>query len=419
VVLNNLYAADADADGVRHQHGGAGGRPAALLNLKQLLEYFLRHRRDVVTRRTIYELRKARERAHLLEGYTVALANIDEVIELIKASPSPAEAREGLMGAPGRPAPSAACWSAPAPPRPARTIWPPAFGLARRPARYRLSERRPGHPRSAAAAPHRAGAGQAPQGVRGQSSTEIADLLTSSQDPERLMQVIREELEAIREEYADERRTEIQIDQEDLTLLDLIAPEDVVVTLSHAGYVKAQPLSEYQAQRRGGKGRSAASGEGRGLHRAAVRRQLPRHAAVLLQLRQGLLAQGLPDSRGRAHLARRPMVNLLQLDEGERVTSILPVPKTTENRFIFMATSQRLREEDRPRQLRAALRGAAGHRPARGRCAGRYGRHRRRVRRDAVQQRGQGRCASTSPTVRPWGAPPRRARHQSRRTGIA
>ncbi|MGD9410187.1 MAG: DNA gyrase subunit A, partial [Thiohalocapsa sp.] len=258
VVLNNLYQHTQmqTVFGI-NMVALVDGQPRTL-TLKQTLEHFLRHRRDVVTRRTIYELRKARERAHILEGYTVALANIDEVIALIKASESPAAAREGLM---------------------ART-WPPGavsgmlqragaeetrpddlakgFGLGDD-GQYKLSERQA-----------RAILDLQLQRLTGLEQDKIlkefeeildkiADLLDILRNPDRLMQVIREELEAIKEQYGDKRRTEIVQDQTDLTLLDLIAPEDVVVTLSHAGYVKAQPLSEYQAQRRGGKGRSAAS----------------------------------------------------------------------------------------------------------------------------------------------------------------
>jgi DNA gyrase subunit A len=339
VVLNNLYQHTQmqTVFGI-NMVALVDGQPR-LLNLKQLLEYFLRHRRDVVTRRSIYELRKARERAHLLEGYTVALANIDEVIALIKASASPAEAREGLMA---RTWPSGAVSgmlerAGAAETRPDDL----AEGLGLRDdGEYRLSERQA-----------RAILDLQLQRLTGLEQEKIvkefeeildkiAELLEILRNPERLMQVIRDELLAIREQYADERRTEIQIDHEDLTLLDLIAPEDVVVTLSHAGYVKAQPLSEYQAQRRGGKGRSAASTRDEDfIDRLFVANS---HDTVLCFSSRGkvywLKVYELPQASysGRG----RPIVNLLPLDQGERINATLPVPEYEDNNFVFMATSK-------------------------------------------------------------------------------
>jgi DNA gyrase subunit A len=339
VVLNNLYQHTQmqTVFGI-NMVALVDGQPRTL-TLKQTLEHFLRHRRDVVTRRTIYELRKARERAHILEGYTVALANIDEVIALIKASESPAAAREGLM---------------------ART-WPPGavsgmlqragaeetrpddlakgFGLGDD-GQYKLSERQA-----------RAILDLQLQRLTGLEQDKIlkefeeildkiADLLDILRNPDRLMQVIREELEAIKEQYGDKRRTEIVQDQTDLTLLDLIAPEDVVVTLSHAGYVKAQPLSEYQAQRRGGKGRSAASTKDEDfIDRLFVANS---HDTVLCFSSHGkvywLKVYELPQA---GHSARgRPIVNLLPLEQGERINATLPVPEYEEGSFVFMATSK-------------------------------------------------------------------------------
>ncbi len=343
VVLNNLYQHTQmqTVFGI-NMVALVDGQPRTL-TLKQTLEHFLRHRRDVVTRRTIYELRKARERAHILEGYTVALANIDEVIALIKASESPAAAREGLM---------------------ART-WPPGavsgmlqragaeetrpddlergFGLISEgddAGQYKLSERQA-----------RAILDLQLQRLTGLEQDKIvkeyeeildkiADLLEILRNPDRLMQVIREELEAIKEQYGDERRTEIVQDQNDLTLLDLIAPEDVVVTLSHAGYVKAQPLSEYQAQRRGGKGRSAASTKDEDfIDRLFVANS---HDTVLCFSSHGkvywLKVYELPQA---SYGARgRPIVNLLPLEAGERINATLPVPEYEEGSFVFMATSK-------------------------------------------------------------------------------
>jgi len=343
VVLNNLYQHTQmqTVFGI-NMVALVDGQPR-LLNLKQLLEYFLRHRRDVVTRRTIYELRKARDRAHLLEGYTVALANIDEVIALIKASASPADAREGLM---------ARTWAAGAVSgmleRAGAAETRPddleaGFGLIAEgddAGRYRLSERQA-----------RAILDLQLQRLTGLEQDKIlkefeeildkiADLLEILRNPERLMQVIRDELTAIREQYADARRTEIQQDHADLTLLDLIAPEDVVVTLSHAGYVKAQPLSEYQAQRRGGRGRSAASTKDEDfIDRLFVANS---HDTVLCFSSHGkvywLKVYELPQA---GHNARgRPIVNLLPLEQGERINATLPVREYEEGSFVFMATSK-------------------------------------------------------------------------------
>ncbi|ESQ08786.1 MAG: DNA gyrase subunit A [Thiohalocapsa sp. PB-PSB1] len=319
------------------------GQPR-ILNLKQMLEYFLRHRRDVVTRRTIFELRKARDRAHLLEGYTVALANIDEVIALIKASASPAQAREDLM----RRTWASGALSGMLERAGAAETRPDdldaEFGLLRDGAedgrRYRLSERQA-----------RAILDLQLQRLTGLEQDKIVKefedilikiggLLDILRNPDRLMQVIRDELVSIRDQYADARRTEIVRDHTDLTLLDLIAPEDVVVTMSHAGYVKAQPLSEYQAQRRGGKGRSAASTKDEDfIDRLFVANS---HDTVLCFSSQGkvywLKVYELPQA---GHNARgRPIVNLLALDPGERINATLPVPEYEEGSFVFMATSK-------------------------------------------------------------------------------
>jgi DNA gyrase subunit A len=343
VVLNNLYQHTQmqTVFGI-NMVALVDGQPR-LLNLKQLLEYFLRHRRDVVTRRTVYELRKARDRAHLLEGYTVALANIDEVIALIKASASPAEAREGLM-ARNWPAGAVSGMLERAGANETRPDDLAAgFGLidgGDQAGQYRLSERQA-----------RAILDLQLQRLTGLEQDKIlkefeeildkiAELLEILRNPDRLMQVIRDELTAIREQYADARRTEILVDHTDLTLLDLIAPEDVVVTMSHAGYVKAQPLSEYQAQRRGGKGRSAASTKDEDfIDRLFVANS---HDTVLCFSSQGkvywLKVYELPQAGYNAR--GRPIVNLLALEQGERINATLPVPEYAEGSFVFMATSK-------------------------------------------------------------------------------
>jgi DNA gyrase subunit A len=339
VVLNNLYQHTnmQTVFGV-NMVALVDGQPR-LLNLKQMLEYFLRHRRDVVTRRTIYELRKARDRAHLLEGYTVALANIDEVIALIKASASPADAREGLMARTWAPGAVSGMLQRSGADETRPDDLQAGFGLGDD-GQYRLSERQA-----------RAILDLQLQRLTGLEQDKIlkefeeilekiADLLEILRKPERLMQVIRDELTAIRDQYADQRRTEILIDHTDLTLLDLIAPEDVVVTMSHAGYVKAQPLSEYQAQRRGGRGRSAASTKDEDfIDRLFVANS---HDTVLCFSSHGkvywLKVYELPQA---GHNARgRPIVNLLPLEQGERINATLPVPEYEEGSFVFMATSK-------------------------------------------------------------------------------
>jgi DNA gyrase subunit A len=339
VVLNNLYQHTQmqTVFGI-NMVALVDGQPRTL-TLKQILEHFLRHRRDVVTRRTIYELRKARERAHILEGYTVALANIDEVIALIKASESPAAAREGLMGRSWPPGAVAGMLQRAGAEETRPDDLEKGFGL-REDGQYQLSERQA-----------RAILDLQLQRLTGLEQDKIvkeyeeildkiADLLEILRNPDRLMQVIREELTAIKDQYGDERRTEIVQDQSDLTLLDLIAPEDVVVTLSHAGYVKAQPLSEYQAQRRGGKGRSAASTKDEDfIDRLFVANS---HDTVLCFSSHGkvywLKVYELPQA---GYGARgRPIVNLLPLEQGERINATLPVPEYEEGSFVFMATSK-------------------------------------------------------------------------------
>jgi DNA gyrase subunit A len=337
VVLNNLYQHTQlqTVFGI-NMVALVDGQPR-LLNLKQLLEFFLRHRRDVVTRRTIFELRKARGRAHILEGLAVALANIDEVIELIRASESPAVAKAGLVERAWRPGAVAGMLARAGAEETRPDDLEPGLGLVD--GAYRLSETQ----------------AQAILDLRLHRLTgleqdkilkeyeeilvKIADLLLILSSPERLMAVIREELEAIRDQYGDERRTEILTDHLDLTLEDLIAPEDVVVTLSHAGYAKAQPISQYQAQRRGGKGRSATTTKDEDfVDKLFVANS---HDTVLCFSSHGkvywLKVYELPHAgrtaRGRA------MVNLLPLGEAERINAVLPVREYEEGYFVFMATS--------------------------------------------------------------------------------
>jgi len=338
VVLNNLYQHSQlqTVFGI-NMVALVDGQPR-LLNLKQMLEYFLRHRREVVVRRTLFELRKARRRAHVLEGLTVALANIDAVIALIRGSGNPEEAKTGLLARVWRPGAVSAMLERAGADRTRPDDLAQGLGLSED--GYRLSEAQ----------------AQAILDLRLHRFTgleqdkiiaefeeildKIADLLEILSDPERLMQVIREELEAIRDQYGDARRTEILTDHLDLTLEDLIAPEDVVVTLSHTGYAKAQPVSQYQAQRRGGKGRSAATTKDEDfIDKLFVANS---HDTVLCFSSRGkvywLKVYELPQA-GRAARGR-PMVNLLpSLEQGERISAVLPIREYEEGYFVFMATS--------------------------------------------------------------------------------
>jgi len=337
VVLNNLYAQTQlqSVFGI-NMVALVDGQPR-VLNLKEIIEAFIRHRREVVTRRTVYLLRKARERGHLLEGLAIALANIDPVIELIKASPSAAEAREKLLARSWTPgdvmsmlerAGADAC-------RP--DDLEPQYGL--HDGQYHLS------PAQAQAILelrlHRL-TGLEHEKLLNEFQerlAEITDYLDILADPERLKLVIREELEEIVSEYGDERLTEITASQHDLTVEDLITEEDRVVTISHGGYAKTQPLTDYQAQRRGGTGRSATAVKDEDFVEHLLIAST--HATILCFSNMGkvywLKVYQIPlasrNSRG------RPMVNLLPLEDGERVTSILPVEDYTEGHFIFMATA--------------------------------------------------------------------------------
>ncbi len=324
-----------------------------LLNLKQILEAFLRHRREVVTRRTIFNLRKARERAHILEGLAVALSNIDEIIDLIKRAASPVEAKEGLMKRGWSPGIVSEMLTRSGAEMSRPDDLDAALGL--REGQYWLSEEQ----------------AQAILDLRLHRLTglekdkileeyrelleRIADLLDILSNPERLMQVIRDELLELRETYSDKRRTEINVIGEDLSLEDLIADEEVVVTLSHEGYAKAQPLDTYRAQRRGGRGKTATTmKEEDFIEKLFV---ASTHDTILCFSSRGrmywLKVYQLPlasrNSRG------RPMVNLLPLEEGERINAILPIREYAEDKFIFMVTSNGtvkktpLKEFSRPR----------------------------------------------------------------------
>jgi DNA gyrase subunit A len=336
VVLNNLYKHTPlqSVFGI-NMVGLVDGQPR-LLSLKEMLDAFLRHRREVVTRRTLFDLRKARERAHILEGLVVALANIDEVIEVIKRSPSPNEARAALCARRWKPGAVTALLerAGPAATRPDDIT--EEFGLDAQ--GYRLS--------TAQAQAilelrlHRL-TGLEQEKIAVEYSgliTDIQNFLEILANPDKLQAVIRTELTEVRAAYADARRTEIVEDYSDLTVEDLIPEETVVVTLSHAGYAKSQPAELYQAQRRGGRGRAAARVRDEDFidqlfvasSHDTVLCFSSRGKAYWLKVYQ--IPQAGPGSRG------RPIVNLLPLEEGERINTVLPVKVFEEDKFVFLVT---------------------------------------------------------------------------------
>jgi DNA gyrase subunit A len=338
VVLNNLYKQTPlqSVFGI-NMVGLVDGQPR-LLTLKELLDAFLRHRREVVTRRTLFELRKARERAHVLEGWMVALTNIDEVIALIKGSASPADAKTALCANVWRPGAVVALLERAGAAATRPDDLPEECGLTD--AGYRLSSVQ----------------AQAILDLRlhrltsleqDKISNEYNEVLDNIQsyleilaNPDRLEEVIRNELLEIRERYADPRRTEIVEDYSDLTVEDLIPEASLVVTLSHYGYAKAQPVGDYQAQRRGGRGRSAARVKDEDfIDRLFVAHS---HDTLLCFSSRGKvywlkvyqIPQAGPGARG------RPIVNLLPLEADERINAVVPIKTFDDGKYVFFATSQ-------------------------------------------------------------------------------
>jgi DNA gyrase subunit A len=337
VILNQLYKDTQMQDTFgMNMVALVDGQPR-LLNLKQMLDAFLRHRREVVTRRTVFELKKARDRGHILEGLAVALSNVDEIIALIKAAPTPAAAKISLMERTWRsPLVEEMLQRAAADASRPQGL-APEFGFSA--SGYRLSDAQT----------------QAILELRLQRLTgleqdkivneykevmlRIADLLDILARPERVTEIITNELIAIRTQFGDKRRSEIIAHAQDLSMEDLITPEDVVVTLSHTGYIKSQPLDDYKAQKRGGRGKQAtAMKEEDFIDNLFVANT---HDYILCFSNHGRVywikvyevPQGSRISRG------RPIVNLLQMEEGEKINAILPVKEFDENHFIFMATS--------------------------------------------------------------------------------
>ncbi|KAG0323193.1 hypothetical protein BGZ97_012352 [Linnemannia gamsii] len=344
VVLNNLYKNTQlqDTFGM-NMVALVDGQPK-LLNLKEILQCFLAHRREIITRRTVYELRRARERGHVLEGLAVALANIDEFIAIIKAAPSPPSARQELMGR---------AWDSPL----VRDMLlraggeTPGGGAAYRPeslnpsfgmqpdGRYKLSDvqaqeilqmrlqRLTGLEQDKILAEYR------------EMMKQISDLLDILAKPERVRTIISDELAAIKKEFGDARRSYIEFNATELNTEDLITPQDMVVTLSHGGYVKAQPLSEYGAQKRGGRGKQATSmKEDDWIETLFIANT---HDYILCFSNHGRVywvkvyevPQGSRNARG------RPIVNMFPLNEGERITVVLSVKEFSPERYVFMATS--------------------------------------------------------------------------------
>ena len=337
VVLNNLYAQTQLQSVVGINMVALVDGEPKVLNLKQMIEAFVRHRREIVTRRTVYLLRKARERGHVLEGLAIALANIDEVIELIKSSPTAADAREGLMARPWAPGDVMAMLERAGADACRPDELPEEFGV--REGQYHLS------PAQAQAILdlrlHRLTGLEHEKLLQEYADkiAEIADYLDILGDPDRLKQVIREELEELVEEFGDERRTQISDSAHDLTVEDLITEEERVVTISHGGYAKTQSLTDYQAQRRGGTGRSATAVKDEDFVEHLLIAST--HATILCFSNLGkvywLKVFHIPLASRSAR--GRPMVNLLPLDEGERITSILPIDGYETDHFIFMATA--------------------------------------------------------------------------------
>jgi len=341
VVLNNLYKNTQLQDSFgMNMVALVDGQPRTL-NLKQMLEAFLDHRREVVTRRTVFALRKARDRGHVLEGLAVAVSNMDEMIAMIKASPSPTEAKQGLMGR---------AWGAALVQellaRATETTIAEAFRPEGVSADYGLKadgywlsdiqaqeilqmrlQRLTGLEQDKIVAEYK------------EVIATIADLLDILSKPSRITQIMVDELEAVRKEFGDARRSVIEHNAEELQTEDLITPQDMVVTLTHTGYMKSQPLSEYQAQRRGGRGKTAtATKEDDWIDQLFIANT---HDTILAFSNRGRVywlrvyevPQGSRASKG------KPLVNIWPLEEGEKITVVLPVKGYEENRYVFMATA--------------------------------------------------------------------------------
>ena len=338
IVLNNLYKLTPMQESFgMNMVALLDGQPK-LLNLKQFLDAFLRHRREVVTRRTVFDLRKARDRGHILEGLAVALSNVDEVIAIIKAAATPAMAKVGLMGRAWRSPLVEEMLARAAAEQFRPESLPKEFGLSAE--GYRLSDaqaqrilemqlqRLTGLEQDKILSEYR------------EVIATVEDLLDILAKPERVTKIIGDELAEVKREFGDKRRSEIVVNGEELSLEDLITPEDVVVTLSHAGYVKSQPLDEYRSQKRGGRGKQATTTkEDDFVEKLFIANT---HDHVLCFSNKGKaywlkvyeVPQGSRTSRG------KPIVNLLKMDEDERINAILPVKEFREDCYVFFATEE-------------------------------------------------------------------------------
>ncbi len=338
IILNNLYKETQMQDSFGVNMVALVDRQPRLLNLKQMLEAFLRHRREVVTRRTVFELKKARERGHILEGLAVALSNVDDVIALIKAAKTPAEAKEQLMGRLWRSGMVEGMLAKVDPQQARPDGLAPEFGLQRKTG-YRLSEaqaqrilemqlqRLTGLEQDKIVAEYR------------EVMEKIVDLLDILAKPARITTIISGELADMKKQYGDERRSEIVENTQDLSMEDLIASEDVVVTLSHGGYMKSQPVADYRAQKRGGRGKQATTTKDDDFVETLFIANT--HDYILCFSNRGRVywlkvysvPQGSRNSRG------KPIVNLVPLLEHEKITAVLPVKEFDDGHFVFMATT--------------------------------------------------------------------------------
>ncbi|MCC8997359.1 MAG: DNA gyrase subunit A [Nitrosomonas sp.] len=339
VILNNLHKETQMQDTFgMNMVALIDGQPR-LMNLKQILEAFLRHRREVVTRRTVFELKKARERGHLLEGLAVALSNVDEIIALIKAAPTPAAAKEGLMARTWRSQLVAEMLARAL--ADANALRPEGldttFGLQQQ--GYRLSDAQ----------------AQAILELRLQRLTgleqekivseykevidKIIDLLDILANPDRITVIITDELNAIKAQFGDARRSEIVVDTQDLSVEDLIAPADMVVTLSHSGYIKSQLLDDYQAQKRGGRGKLATSTKDDDFIDKLFIANTHDYILCFSSLGRVYWIKVYEVPQGGRLSRGKPIINWVQLEEGEKINAILPVKSFDETRFVFMATA--------------------------------------------------------------------------------
>ncbi len=341
VILNQLYKETQLQDSFgMNMVALLDGRPQ-LLNLKQFIDAFLRHRREVITRRTVFELRKARERGHILEGLAVALSNVDEIIALIKAAATPAIAKQAIM---------ARAWKSSLVEELLSRIsdasrpedLSPEFGMLQQGKQrvYKMSEaqaqailelrlqRLTGLEQDKISAEYR------------EVMEQIVDLLDILAKPARITKIVSDELIAIKAQYGDKRRSEIITHTQDMSMEDLIVPEDVVVTLSHSGYMKAQAMDEYRAQKRGGRGKQAASTkEDDFVDNLFIANT---HDNILCFSSRGRVywikvydvPQGSRTGRG------KPIVNLLPLEAGEKINAILPVKVFSEDQYVFFATAK-------------------------------------------------------------------------------